>query len=96
MALAVGSMGMSLKDFDSLTPRQFRSVLDAWQRVYIRQPWEQTRMLACCLLQPWSKKQLRPADVLRFEWDAPEKKEVHPAEQSTRQRFEEIRRRAGM
>lgn len=96
MALAVGSMGMCLGDFGILTPHEFRAVLDAWQAVHVRHPWEQTRLLACCLLQPWSKKRLRPTDVLHFAWDDSEKKEAHPAEQSTRSRFEEMKRRAEM
>lgn len=96
MALAVGSMGMRLGDFGILTPREFRAAVESWHAVHVRQPWEQTRLLACCLLQPWSKKQLRPVDVMHFAWDSPEKKQAHPAEQSTRSRFEEMRRRAGL
>lgn len=33
---------------------------------------EQTWLLACCLLQPWSRKTLRPTDVLRLPWDKKE------------------------
>lgn len=96
MGLAVGAMGMSLRDFCSLTPEEFRAVVDEWQSVRVRQPWEQTRLLACCLLQPWSRKTLRPTDVIRLPWDKKEDVRKTSGAQSTRSRFEEMRQRAGM
>ena len=57
---------------------------------------EQTRLLACCLLQPWSRKTLRPTDVIRLPWDKKEEVRKTSGAQSTRSRFEEIRQRAGM
>ena len=95
MCLAVGSMGMSLDDFCSMSPHDFFGTLRSWHRTKVEQPWEQTRFLACCLLQPWSKKRLRPEDVCSFQWDRKGTKKAHPAEPSTRQRFEELKRRCG-
>ena len=96
MAIAVGSMGMSLDDFCSMTPHEFNEVFRSWHRTHVEQPWEQTRLLACCLLQPWSKKKLKPEDIMRFDWDKKRTANANPTkEQSTRQRFEEIRRRCG-
>ena len=96
LSVSVGSMGMSLDDFSSMTPHEFTGVFRSWHRTHVEQPWEQTRLVACCLLQPWSKKKLRPEDVMRFEWDKKRTAHANPVVvQSTRQRFEEIRRRCG-
>lgn len=86
---------MSLADFCSMTPHEFDGTLRSWHRTHVEQSWEQTRLVACCLLQPWSKKRLRPEEVMRFAWDRPQKNNAHPAESSTRQRFEELKRRCG-
>ena len=34
-----------------------------------RDDWERTRMLATLLLQPYSKKPLKPENVMLFTWD---------------------------
>lgn len=87
---------MSLDDFCSMTPHEFYLTLRSWHRTHVEQSWEQTRLVACCLLQPWSKKQLRPEDVMRFDWDEKKTASACPArKQSTRQRFEELKRRCG-
>lgn len=92
----MGSVGMSLTDFDALTPEEFAEVYGAWERSHLREPWEQVRFLACSNLQPWSKKSLKVTDVCRFSWDN-ERQLTHPAEPaapSTRERFEEVCRKA--
>ena len=90
-------MGLSLDDFCSMTPHEFYLTQRAWHRTHVEQPWEQTRLLACSMLQPWSKKKLRPEDVMRFAWDEKKTASARPAhrEQSTRQRFDEIKKRCG-
>lgn len=62
------------------------------EEVLHRTSWEQTRDLMMAMLQPYSEKQLKPTDILRFEWD---KKKTPPkvVERSTRERMEEIRKR---
>lgn len=60
----------------------------------MRDAWERTRFLATAMLQPYSKRQLRPTDVLRFEWDSHEP-DVAP-KPSTRERFEEMANRIGL
>ena len=55
-----------------------------------------TVLMWCCLLQPWSRKTLRPTDVLRLPWDKKEDVRKTSGAQSTRSRFEEMRQRAGM
>ena len=96
-SVSMGSMGLSLSDFCAMTPHEFNGVLRSWHRTHVEQPWDQTRLLACAMLQPWSKKKLRPEDIMRFSWDEKKTASARPAhdEQSTRQRFEEIRRRCG-
>ena len=92
----MGSMGLSLDDFCSMTPHEFNLTYSSWHRTHVEQPWEQTRLVACCLLQPWSKKRLDPLDVIRFGWDKKETASARPAQQqSTRQRFEELVKRCG-
>lgn len=47
--------------------------------------------LFCCVLQPYSKKALKVTDVCRFSWDVQEKLSL--AVESTRDRFEELKKR---
>jgi len=96
VGLALGSVGMSLADFDALTPEEFAEVYGAWERSHLREPWEQVRFLACSNLQPWSKKSLKVTDVCRFSWDNERQQAQHtePVEPSTRERFEEVCRKA--
>ena len=63
---------MSLMDFDLCTPHEFEEIFRNWHEEReraIRDSWEQTRMLAAVLLQPWSGKKLSPEDVMTFGWD---------------------------
>ena len=57
--------------------------------------WEMTRMLALFLLQPYSKKKLRPSDVMKFPWDGRvgEEKRKSPPARSTEGRFLEVKGR---
>lgn len=96
MGLAVGGIGMTLTDFCRCTPREFFSIYKHWEHTQVHQPWERARFLACCVLQPYSKKALKATDVCRFGWDEPSAEATLPAVQSTRQRFDELKRRAGM
>lgn len=88
---------MNLADFERCTPREFDHVYLHWERTHVREPWERTRMLACSMLQPWSRKALKVTDVCRFEWDAhADGAQPCHQEESTRERFEElVRRTAG-
>lgn len=51
-----------------------------------RTSWEQTRMQMFSALAPWSKN-LKPSDVLSFEWD----KERAEAEAPTREEIDSVR-----
>jgi hypothetical protein len=72
-------MGMSMIDFYSCTPLQFKAIYGAWaeaQSTALRQQWEQSRMVCMCMLQPYSKKRLQPRDVMKFPWDKKEQEEA--------------------
>lgn len=90
LGLALGSVGLTLDDFDRLTPDEFADVYQAWERSHLREPWEQARFMACSCLQPWSKKSLKVTDVCRFAWDNEHLNADTPAAPSTRERFEEL------
>jgi hypothetical protein len=106
MGLATGCVGMSLRDFERCTPSEFQRVWEAWQdreQRRERTSWEQTRLLCTTLLQPYSKKALRPRDVMTFPWDteeaspeetpaAPEK----PTREEEMERYRQAIRRAGL
>lgn len=66
---------MSLHEVYGLTVEELSPILSAWSRkeeAAYRDRWERTRFLACCMMAPYSKKKLRPADIIRFDWEKPE------------------------
>ena len=93
--MAVGGIGMSLTDFDRCTPQEFHRIYEGWSRHHLQEPWERTRFLACCMLQPYSKKALKATDVCRFPWEKGQNIGKAEAEASTRERFEELVKRMG-
>lgn len=65
-------MGMSLEDFCRCTPGVFRAVYDAWfahQEMLMHRDWEVGRFVAMMAVQPYSKKALKPTDLITFPWD---------------------------
>lgn len=92
LGIALGCIGMSMKDFCRCTPFEFSSIYKAWQEKIQRQEresWEQTRFLACYMLQPHSKRKLLPSDICRFSWDKQSRSENEKSI-STKDRFNEI------
>lgn len=82
---------MGYDDFCRCTPREFNAVVENWDRTRqqeFRNGWERTRFLATAILQPYSKKRLRPKDIAVFEW---EKAQTHKVEKSTRERMEYVK-----
>ena len=70
--MAVGRIGMSIDDFCRCTPLEFSAIAEGWnegEQARQRAAWERTRMQCTCMLQPYSKKGLKPTDVMRFDWD---------------------------
>lgn len=92
---------MSIDDFARCTPAEFWQVAEQWRKraeTVERGEWERSRWLAVCMLQPWSKKQLKAEDVCVFPW---EKKQETPPErqlsaEEQRARYEAAKRRYGI
>lgn len=95
LGVAVGAMGMNLADFCSMTPEEFRQAHGAWleaEESRMRSGWEMARTLSAFILQPWSKKRLKPSDVLKFPWDAVARTErKSPPARSTESRFLKVK-----
>ena len=70
---------MSLTDIYSLEAEELAGIIESWadlrDRLY-RDSWEQARFLAQCLLTPYSKKRIRPTDIIRFDWDGEKEKKA--------------------
>ena len=96
-------MGMSLQDFDLCTPLEFEKIIEMWHEAKqqsLRTSWEQTRQLAVCMLQPWSKRELRATDVMEFEWDCVGQSTAHPKSpeelEAEKRRYEEVKKARGL
>jgi hypothetical protein len=65
-------MGMSMIDFERCTPTEFYAVYENWSRRQEQSEhakWDRIRMVCMSILQPYSKKNLTPRDVLVFPWE---------------------------
>lgn len=63
---------MSREDFALCTPDEFKAIYDAWYQrdeVEMQRSWEVGRFVAAVMVQPYSKKQVRPADLAQFPWE---------------------------
>lgn len=63
---------MSLTDFFLVTPFEFKVIVDSFNNYNSdkqKERWEQTRYLATCILQPYSKDRINPKRLLPFPWD---------------------------
>lgn len=70
--MAVGEIGMSLDDFDRLTPAEFEAIFRRWasgQERAERAGWEQTRAQVMAALAPYTDRRLTPHEVLPLPWD---------------------------
>jgi hypothetical protein len=93
-AKAVGVMGLSLDDFLDLTPSQFIDILIEWSKheeEKYKSQWEQTRFLGYITVLPHLEKNKKhsPQSLFPMPWD---KKPEQP-KPSTRERFEEVKRK---
>ena len=83
---------MSMNDFSRCTPSEFSIAYKVWQEKeqrLERESWELTLFLACCMLQPHSKRKLLPTDICRFSWENQPQDEKEESI-STKYRFDEI------
>jgi hypothetical protein len=68
----MGCIGMSMEDFCRCTPFEFRTIYEQWREKKEREErtaWERNRWMAMCMLQPYTKKQLQPEDIVIFPWE---------------------------
>lgn len=95
----MGILGLSLEDFEALTPDEFSAVAAAGKRKG-EEEWERTRALACWMLQPYAGKgkSIRPEDLVRFPWEEREGGERRQEEsvEELRARFEQVKRERGL
>lgn len=90
---------MSIDDFSRLTPGRFSMIYEEYLNAVsmeFKQSWNRTRFLATVLLQPHSKKALRPEDICRFEWENKPGTDLSDDEiELTRRRLEQLEKRWG-
>jgi len=95
MGLAIGCIGMSREDFLRSTPDEFNVIAEAWNNNNVqrcRSGWEQARFIAQFVLMPYSKKTLKPTDLIVFEWEKPES---ITSKSATKEDFERIKKMYG-
>ena len=99
----MGCIGMTVDDFCQCTPLEFSAVYESWaenEKRRERAAWERTRLQCTTMLQPHSKKTLKPQDVLKFAWDTKEGATDNGEEQLSSkeiwERFENVKRKQGL
>ena len=68
----MGRMGMSRADFESCTPLLFTRIVERWrewEQARERRSWEQTRLLATCMVRPYCQRAIAPEELLPLPWD---------------------------
>lgn len=99
--MAVGCIGMTVDDFCRCTPLEFSKVYECWaegEQRRERAAWERTRLECTTMLQPYSKRGLKPTDVMKFAWDSghfEDESEMLSAKE-IRERFERVKREQGL
>lgn len=88
-------MGLSVADFDRLTPEEFNAIVDAGQQRE-RDAWERARTVAAIVVQPHVRRRLTPHQLLPLPWDketAASTTHEAPAvsRQEARRRFEQLK-----
>lgn len=71
---------MSLHDFESLTPSEFKATADAFSRKEeerLHDDWARMRQLAAIVVQSRSRKTVDAKKLLPFPWDEKEKQDGH-------------------
>ena len=86
-------MGLSLDDFERLTPLEFNGAYAAHQRAK-KDAWRQTQLLMWATLTPHTRKgrKLKPEDVLKLDGD--EKPRTKPIPQTPEQQAARAARHA--
>lgn len=88
-------IGLSLSDTCALTLEEFNILYEEWDRyrtAVFRTSWEQARFMAHCSVMPHVKKGLVPTDIVCFDWEKEDKKNIRTA---TKADFERMKKRFG-
>lgn len=96
LGLAVGCIGMSRSEFAALTPEEFNAIAEQWHANdtrHYRSGWEQARFVALCCLTPYSKRALKPTDIIRFDWETLPEKNNTPL--PSKEDFERLKKEYG-
>jgi hypothetical protein len=75
--IAYGELELTEDQFLNATPYWFRRKIDGYRRKQAQQDraeWERARWIAAALLQPHSKKAIKPTDLLEFADEAERRK----------------------
>lgn len=89
-------MGMSLQDFCSCTPSEFKSIFDAWrerEEATTHREWETTRSIISAVIAPYANRAVDIKKVMPFPWDDKEKgkgKRKRKIKESTPERVKEL------
>jgi hypothetical protein len=70
--MGLGQLGLTPSSLYDLTFREFSNAMAGRHHeieMRERSEWERTRWLACLLLNPHTKKRLKPTDLATFEWE---------------------------
>lgn len=90
---------MSMRDFECMTPEEFRAVVISRVKndeIEEKREWERLRTAVTILLQPHSKKRLEARDVIKFPWENVKSKSTEKkGERSSVSRFKELTKRIG-
>lgn len=99
--MALGCIGMSRVDFERCTPLEFHEAWRLWaerEQDMEKDRWERMRILAAYFVQPYSKKSVRPKELLPLPWDKTPEDDGREAvsKEELNRRYAEARKRNGL
>lgn len=93
--MAVGALGMSLDDFDSLLPAELSEIIEQWRRERHRADVSrlaELRLHAAILIQTQCKDRIKPVDLFPIpEIDGESEAPVKISREEARRRYEELK-----
>lgn len=95
----MGCMGMSLSDFERLTPQEYNAAAEAYgkhQDAADRGSWERMRLLAQIVISPHVKHCPTPEKLIPLPWDKKNKsKAKDPGKKAALARMQEVMKKVG-
>ena len=90
---------MSVQDFCRCTPSEFRHIYDSWNDKETKREqrnWERTRLLCCYIIQPYSKKEIKVTDVIKFPWEEKAEEKAPITDEELHERYKAAKERLGL